>query len=189
MEYHSDDDFFEEEEEDIVVENVGGASPQPINIPLEVQVGPAAESPESPFPPVSPGTPSPVALSPPPVSPVGDALSFMGFYIEDDIVNLEQWAVDSRGLRGTPDFRIEEPETSLDLKTFLRFTLGAQWEYKLVHPAAEVLICQLRAYLARYNLLTSFNRRQWLRLFPAWTLAERREQLELLANSGGFEVI
>ena len=141
MEYHGDDDFFEEEEEEVAAE----ASPQPINIPLEVQVGPAAESPESPSPAVSPGTPSPVALSPPPVSPVGDALSFMGFYTEDDIVNLEQWAVDSRGFRWTPDFRIEEPEISPNLKTFLRFTIGAQWEFKLVHLAGKVLICQLRA--------------------------------------------
>ena len=100
MDYHSGDDFFEEEEEEVVVENVGGASPQPIIIPLEVQVGPAAEPPESPFPPVSPSTPSRVALSPPPVSTVGDELSFMGFYTEDDIANLEQWAVDSSGLRG-----------------------------------------------------------------------------------------
>ena len=131
-------------------------------------------------------TPSPVALSPAPVSPVGDALSFMGFYTEDDIVNLEKWAIDSRGLWGTPDFRTEEPEISPNLKIFLRFTIGAQWEYIFVHPAGEVLICQLRAYPAGYNLQTNFNRRQRLQLFPAWTLAERREQLELLANSGGF---
>ena len=113
MKYHSDGDFFEEEEkkvaEDVGVDVVlGEASPQPINNPLEVQVRPAAESPESSSLSVSPGTPSSVALSPPPVPPVGDALSFMGFYTENDIVNLEQWAVDASGLRGTPDFRIEE---------------------------------------------------------------------------------
>ena len=186
MEYHSDDDFFEEEEEEVVVKKFSGTSPQPTKTPLKVQVGPAAETPESPSPPVSPGTPSPVALSPPPLSPLGDALSFMGFYTKDDIANLEQWAVDSRGLKGTPDFHIEEPEIAPNLKTFLRFTIGAQWEYKLVHPAGEVLICQLRAYLAGYNLLTNFNHRQWIRLFPTWTLAEKQEQLELLANSGAF---
>ncbi len=31
----------------------------------------------------------------------------------------------------------------------------------------------------------SFNRRQWLRLFPAWTAQERRDQLEVLADAGG----
>ena len=158
MEYYSDDDFFEEEDEELAAE----ASPQPFNVPLEFQVGPAAESPESPSPSVSPGTASPVT-----VSTLGDAVSFMGFYTEDDIVNLEQWAVDCRGLRGTPDFRREEPEISLNLKTFLRFTMGAQWEFKLFQPVGEILICQLRAYLAGHNLLTSFNRRQWLRLLPA----------------------
>ena len=30
-----------------------------------------------------------------------------------------------------------------------------------------------RAYLAGYDQLTSFNRRQWFRLFPAWTATER----------------
>ena len=102
-----------------------------------MQVGPAAESLESPSPSVSPATPSLVTLSPPPVSLVGDALSFMGFYTEDDIVNLEQWAVDSGGLRGTPDFRLEKPEISPHLKTFLRFTIGAQWEFKLAQPAGK----------------------------------------------------
>ena len=135
---------------------------------------------------MSPGTPSPVALSPPPVFPVGDALFFMRFYTGDDLVNLEKWAVVFRGLRRTPDFHIEEPEISPNLKTFLRFIIGVHWELKLVHPAGEVLICQLRAYFAGYNLLTSFSGRQWLRLFPDRTLAEKREQLELLANSGGF---
>ena len=72
---------------------------------------------------------------------------------------------------------------------FLRFTLGAQWEIKLVSETEEVLIEQLKAYLAGYNQLTSFNRRQWLRLFPAWNAQERREQLEVLANEGGFWVI
>ena len=182
MENHSDNDFFEEELEEVMAE----ASPQPINIPLEIQVGPIAESPESPSPSVSPGTPSPVALSPPPMSPVEDALPFMEFYTEDEIVILEQWAVDARVPTEIRDFRIEELEIYLNLKTSLRFTIGVQWGFKLVHPAGEVLICQLRAYLARYNLLTSFNRRQWLRLFRAWTLAEGRRQLELLANSGGF---
>ena len=116
MEHHSDDDFFEEEEEEVVVENVGEANPEPSKNPLEMKAVPAAESPESPSPSVSPGTPSPVAMSPPPVSPVGDALSFLGFYTKDNFVNLEQWAVNSRGLRWTPDYPLEERETSPNLK-------------------------------------------------------------------------
>ena len=97
--------------------------------------------------------------------------------------------MDARAARADPVIRIEEPEVSPNLKVFLRFTLGAQWEIKLVRESGEVLIEQLKTYLAGYNQLTSFNRRQWLRLFLAWTAQERREQLEVLADAGGFWVI
>ena len=175
---------------------VGVVAPQPINIPSEVQVVPA-NNPESPSPSLpSPSQPSPAgspAASPPaspgPGSPqpqFGDALTFMGFFSADDITELEQWAVDAQSLRGTPDLRLEEPEISANFKTFLKFVWGHQWELKFIQPAGEVLICKLRAYLAGYLFLTNFNRRQWLRLFPAWTVQERREQLQLLTASGGL---
>ena len=93
------------------------------------------------------------------------------------------------GRRANAAARIEDPEVSPNLKTFLRYTLGAQWELKLVRESGEVLIEQFRAHFAGYNQLTSFNCRQWLRLFPAWTAQERREQLEVLADAGGFWVI
>ena len=175
---------------------VGVVAPQPINIRLEFQVVPA-DNPESlsPSPPLSP-EPSPAAspAAPLPASPVpgspqpqfGDAPTFMGFFSADDITELEEWAVDAQSLRGTPDLRLEEPEISANFKTFLKFLWGHQWELKFIQPAGEVFICKLRAYLGGYNLLTSFNRRQWLRLFPAWTVQERREQMELLAASGGL---
>ena len=148
-------------------EVMGVVAPLPVEIPLEVQVAPPAGNPQSPSP--SPQTPSPPVPSPPQGSPEGDATSFMGFYTHDGVVELEQWTVDARAPRTNPAIRIEEPELSPNLKVFLRFTLGAQWEVKLVRESGEVLIEQLRAYLAGYNQLTSFNRRQWLRLFPAWT--------------------
>ena len=91
--------------------------------------------------------------------------------------------------RGDPTSHIEEPDVSPNLKTFLWYTLGAQWEVKLIGEPGEVLVQQLRAYLAGYNQLTSFNRRQWLRLFPAWTAQEKREHLEVLADAGGFWVL
>ena len=109
----------------------------------------------------------------------------MGFYKYDDITDLEQWAVDARAAREDPNLRVEEPESE-NLKTFLRVMLGTQWELNLLLESGEVLFCQLRAHMAGYNLLTSFKRRQWLRLFPDWTVTEKREQLALLANSGGF---
>ena len=105
------------------------------------------------------------------------------------MVVLEQWTVGARAARTNPAVRIEEPEVSPNLKVFLRFTLGAQWEIKLVRESREVLIEQLQAYLAGYNQLTSFNRRQWLRLFPPWTAQERREQVRVLADAGRFWLI
>ena len=150
--------------------------------PLEVEVPEIPENPESPQP--SPRSPSPVF-----VIPEGDASTFMDFYSLDDLVDLEEWARRSRELRGTPDYVMVEPGISDNLRLFLRYTEGAQWQYKLIHHSGEVLLFQLRAYLKGFELLTPFNRRQWVRLFSAWTLSERREQLELLANSGGFIIM
>ena len=154
--------------------------------PLNVEVPEILDNPESPSP-----EPSPAASPPgsPPPLPLGDLPSFMGFYTLDDIADLEQWAVEARAAFSQPELRVEEPEVSHNLKVSLKFTLGPQWELKLLRQSGEVLFNQLRAYLAGYNPLTSFNRRQWLRLFPAWTVQERREQLELLADAGGFVVV
>ena len=106
----------------------------------------------------------------------------MGVYTHDDVIDFEQWTVDARAARANP----ADSQISPNLKVFFRFTLGAQGEMKLVRESGEDLIEQLRAYLAGYKQLTSFNRLQWLRLVPAWTAQERREQLEVLADAGGF---
>ena len=186
------EEYFEEMSEgDVEVghpeEVVGVVAPMPIEIPLEVQVAPPAYNPQSPLP--SPPNPSLDLPSAPQGSPVGDSTSIIGFYSHDDIVELEQWAVDARATRRDPTSDVDEPDVSPKLKTFLRYTLGAQWEVKLIRESGEVQIEQLRAYMAGYNQLTSFNRWHWLRLFSAWTSQERREQLEVLADLGGFWVI
>ena len=149
--------------------------------PLQVEVA-APGSPESPEP--SPRSPSPVFQM-----PAGDASNFIGFYSADDIDYLEYWANRSRDLRRMSGSFAEDPEISDNLKLFLKYTPGPQWQFKLIHPTGEVLIFHLRAYLREYEFLTPFNRRQWLRLFWVWTVSERLEQLELLANSGGVQVI
>ena len=151
------------------------------NQELQVEVGQQG-SPESPQP--SPGSPSPVFEE-----PAGDASTFIVFYSLDDIEDLEKWARRSRELRGTTEYVMVEPGISDNLRLFLRYTEGPQWQYKLVDPSGEVLLFQLRAYLVGFELLTPFNRRQWVRPFSAWTLSELGEQLELLANSGGFIIM
>ena len=98
--------------------------------PLELEDG-AQGSPEPPEP--SPGSPSPVFEE-----PAGDASTFMGFYSLDDLVDLEDWARRSRELRGTADYVMMEPGNSNRLRLFLKYTEGAQGQYKLAHPSVEI---------------------------------------------------
>ena len=113
----------------------------------------------------------------------------MGSYTHDDMVDLEQWTVDARAARTNPAIRFEEPEVSPKPKNvfeiYFRGTMGG----KAGSGIGGSFDRKLRAYLAGYNQLTRFNRRQWLRLFPAWTAQEKREQLEVLADAGGFWII
>ena len=84
----------------------------------------------------------------------------MCFYTPDDLAELEQWAVDSRAAKSNSELRVQEPEISRKSKVFLRVMWGQQWDHKLLRQSGEVLCDQLRAYLAGYNKLTGFNRRQ-----------------------------
>ena len=149
------------------------------NQELQVEVGQQGSL-ESPQP--SPGSPLPVFLL-----PVGDASNIMGFYTADDKDDVEIWSNQSRDLSCVSGSFAEEPDISDNLNLFLKNTLRPQWQSKLIQSVGEVLIFQLRAYLREYELLTPFNRRQWFRLFSAWKISGRREQLELLANSSGFQ--
>ena len=183
------EEFFEESSDEEVV------LPAVQVDPLNVEVAEIPDNPESPSPQPSPISPQPSPLvggppvPPPPSSPREDVTSFMNFYTYSDLDELKQWAVGARAARRDPAARIEEPEISYNLKIFLTYVYGRQWEIKLLRESGDVLIEQMKAYLAGYNQLTGFNRRQWLRLFPAWTAQERRDQLETLADAGGFLVI
>ena len=172
--------------------------------PLNVEVAGMPDNPESPSPQPDSPQPSPASsggspqhsplvggppMPPPPSSPREDSASSMNFYTYEDLAELKQWAVGARAARRDPAARIEEPEVSYNLKIFLKYVYGMQWENKLLRESGDVLIEQMKAYLAGYNQLTGFNRRQWLRLFPTWTAQERRDQLEVLADAGGFLVI
>ena len=109
------EEYFEDEEE-VEIENeevvFGVVAPQLVNFPLKVVVGPVAGSPDSPSPSPSPPTPSPPLPSAPQGSPLGVTSSCMGFYSYDDVVDLEQWAMDARATRENPNIGIEEQEVS-----------------------------------------------------------------------------
>ena len=124
-------DQYEEFYEEVLDEEVQIVPPAPVAVvaPLNVEVPEIPDNPESPSPqpyPVSSGGSSPVSaggpslVASPPGSPVGDATSFMGFYTYDDLTELEQWTFDSRAALANPTSRIEEPDVSPNLKTFLR---------------------------------------------------------------------
>ena len=197
------EEFFEESSD----EEVQVVLPAVQVDPLNVEVAEIPDNSESPSPQPSPVVPQPSPSSsggaspqhspllggppmpPPPSSPREISASFMNFYTYSDLEELKQWAVGARAARRDPTARIEEPEVSYNLKIFLTYVYGRQWEIKLLRESGDVLIEQMKAYLAGYNQLTGFNRRQWLRLFPAWTAQERRDQLEALADAGGFLVI
>ena len=186
------EEYFEEVSDQ--EEEIGVVPPIPVVAvaPLNAEVAEIPDNLESPTPEPSPAASPTVASSPvasPPGLPVGGVTSFMGFYTYDDLTVFEKWTVDSRASRADPTSRIDEPDVSPNLKTFIRYVFGTQWRVKLIRESGEVLIEQLKAYLAGYNQLTSLNRRQLLRLFPAWTAQERREQLGALADAGGFWVV
>ena len=139
------DEFYEEVSDEEV--QVVPPAPVAVVVPLNVEVPEIPDNPESPSPqpsPVSSGGSSLVAaggsspVASPPGSPVEDATSFMGFFTHDDLTELEQWTVDSRAARASPTGRIEEPDVSPNLKTFLRLVYGTQWEGKLTGKSGEV---------------------------------------------------
>ena len=81
----------------------------------------------------------------------------MGFSPADDLNDVELWDNRLRDLRRVSGVFPEEPDISHNLKLFLKYTLGPQWQFKLVHLADEFLILQLRTYLRGHKLLTPFT--------------------------------
>ena len=74
---------------------------------------------------------------------------------------------------------VEEPMLAQYLFAFLVEHHGTQWEVKFPRAAVEPLFAQLLAYIAGYARIF----RQW---FGTWSAEVKREQLRLLAESGGF---
>ena len=81
---------------------------------------------------------------------------------------------------------MEEPVFSQNFTAFLIEYQGTQWEVKFLRAAAEPLFAQLLSYVAGYARLTSHNKRIFRHKFESWSVEVKREQLKLLAESGGF---
>ena len=63
---------------------------------------------------------------------------------------------------------------------------GSEWEIKFLRAAAEPLFAQFLAYVAGYARLTRHNKIIFRQGFETWSVEVKKEQLRLLAESGGF---
>ena len=102
------------------------------------------------------------------------------------MLELKQWAETTRNRRNEEDYVVEEPVLPQLFGAFLIEHHGTQWEIKFQRAAAEPLFAQLLAYVAGYVGLTSHNKRIFRQWFETWSVEVKREQLLLLAESGGF---
>ena len=180
----SDNDSYFEESSSEDEQGVAG----PLHIQNEVNVG---ESPESP----PPGSPSP-APAPPAAIPVeelfpvwelpDDGNNFMNCYTRTDVLDLKDWSITTRQRRNEEGYVVEEPMLPQNFIAFLIEYHGTHWEVKFLRAAAEPLFAQLLAYIAGYARLTSHNKRIFRQRFGTCSAEVKREQLRLLAESGGF---
>ena len=132
--------------------------------------------------------PQPIPLGEP--APVWELLdggtNFLNFYTRADIVELKNWAQLTRGLIKEEGYFIEEPLVPQSLAAFLRQNYGPQWAWKLLRPSADIIFETLLAYISGFARLTGFKRRLLRQLFENWTEEEKSNQLQVLAELGGF---
>ena len=160
----------------------------PHHVQVEVNVG---ESPESP--PPGPPSPAPAPAAAIPVDelfPVwelsDDGNIFINFYTRNDVLELKYWAITNRQRRNEEGYVVEEPMLPQKFIASLIEYHGTQWEAKFLRAATEPLFAQMLAHIAGYARLTSHNKRISRQWFGTWSAEVKREQLRLLAESGGF---
>ena len=123
----------------------------PLHVKVEVNIAAAPESP-----PPQPGSPP---ILPPPV-PVGelapvwelpdDGINFLNYFTRADVLELKNWAVETRARINEENFVVESPVVSQGYWAFLQHFHGQQWETKVLQPTAGPLSDQMLAYFARY---------------------------------------
>ena len=173
----SDSDFYYEENSEA---EEGFA--EPLNIQVNVNL---EESPESP--PPQPEFHSPILPAPHPVGSLSpDGRIFLNYYNRVDVLELKNWATETRARMNEEGFVVEAPMVSQSFWAFLQYFHGQQWEIKFLKPAAGPLFDQMLAYIVGYARLTSLNKNLLRRSFEGWSASEKAENLQLLAESGGF---
>ena len=181
---NSDNDSYFEESSSENEQEVAG----PLHNNLELNLEESPESPPPCHPSPAPGPPAPI-----PVDNVAfvwvlpdDETNFINCYSRADVLELKEWSITTRQRQNEEGYVVEEPILSQNFIAFLVEYHGTQWEVKLSRATAEPLFAQMLAYIAGYARLISHNKRIFRQWFGTWSAEVKREQLRLLAVSGGF---
>ena len=159
----------------------------PLHIYLEINLEESPESPQAgPPSPVLPQQPVPVGELSPVWELPDDRTNFLNFFTRADVLELKQRAETTRNRRNEEGYVVEEPVLPQNFVAFLIEYHGTQWDVKFLRAAAEPFFAQLLSYVAGYARLTSHNKRIFRQSFETWSVEVKREQLRLLAESGGF---
>ena len=102
------------------------------------------------------------------------------------MLDLNNWSIRTHQRRNEQGYVVEKPMLPQNFIAFLINYHGTQWEVKFLRAAAEPLFAKVLAYIAGYARLTNHNKRIFRQSFETWSEEVKREQLRLLAESGGF---
>ena len=181
MESDSDSYFEESSSED----EQGMAGPLHLNIEVKIEEAPESPPPQPESPPILP-QPIPVGELAPVWELPDDGTNFLNYSTRTDVLELKNWAVETRARINEENCVVESPVVSQSYWAFLQHFHGQQWEAKFLQPAAGPLFDQMLAYIAGYARLTSLNKSLFRQNFEGWSAVGRAENLRLLAESGGF---
>ena len=158
----------------------------PLHNIVEIKLEEPPEAPEAGPPP--PGHPAPIPeqeLVPGWELP-DDGNNFLNFYTRTDVIELRNWAHETRNRVSELGYVVEAPVISQNFAAYLLEHHGPQWEAKFLQLAAEPLFERILAYIAGYARLTSFNKHQLRSLYETWAEEERTTSLGMLAELGRF---
>ena len=158
----------------------------PLHINVEVNLEEPPEFPEAAPPSPVPPPPIPEQELAPGWELPDDGNNFMNYYTRTDVIELKNWAQETRNRVNELGYVVEAPVISQNFAAYLLEHHGPQWEAKFLKLAAEPLFERMLAYIAGYAKLTSFNKYRLRSLYETWAVGERTTKLPMLAESGSF---